>query len=143
MARHMLSAFFCLVFFFFASLISDARGKVIFIHCFIISFLYCFYHDFFLCIVFFWKMNKYFFLMPISSYSYIEYFFSLEPLHFNLALTRGGRLEKFLNSSYMIVNQLKLMSASPAFKIDQKFIVYWWNVTAKTSMYFCCIVFGQ
>ena len=65
--------------------------------------------------------------MPISSYNYIEYFFSLEPLHFNLALTRGGRLEKFLNSSYMIVNQFKLMSASPAFKIDidHKFIVYW------------------
>ena len=43
----MLSAFVGLVFVLIASLIPDASGKVLFIHCLKISFLNCFYHDIF------------------------------------------------------------------------------------------------
>ena len=58
--------------------------------------------------------------MPFNSCNHPEYFV----LHFHksryiLSLTCGSRLEKFLNSSCMIVNQYRLMRASPAFKIDQ------------------------
>ena len=59
--------------------------------------------------------------MPFSSYNHLEY----SILHFHesryiLSLTYGRHLVKFVSSSYIIVNQFKLMSASPDFKIDQK-----------------------
>ena len=89
----MLSAFVGLVFVLFASLILDARGKVVFIHWMKISFFYCFMIVS-LCIVFCERWISYI-LMPFSSYNHLEYFIP----HFYkssciLSLTCGHRLEK-------------------------------------------------
>ena len=82
--------------------------------------------------------------MPFNSCNHPEYFV----LHFHksryiLSLTCGRRLEKFLNSSCMIVNQYRLMRASPAFKIDQKIHSMLVKHNCKNQFVFCCNIFGN
>ena len=85
----MLSSFFCLGFVLFASLIPDAQGKVFLSHCLkIFSLLYCFYHDFFACMVLFERWASNIFSAVVYRVNNVNTS-SQEPLHlaFGVALT--------------------------------------------------------
>ena len=132
----MIPAFSSLVFVLFASLIPDAQGKI---------FLICYLKIFFICCL-------------IMIFIYVQHFLKdcsaifLEPLftravEFWRRLTFGRRLTEQISTDcrHVIVNQLKLMSASPAFNIDQKIhsMLVKLTVTAINSMHFCCNIFGK